>query len=81
MRGRLAVAPQEASAHPSELGPLAVWPDLVSRKDKSGMPRYYFDVWEAGGLTLDDEGIELLDVEAVQNADCAVLGRHGQGHG
>ncbi|MBT1515390.1 hypothetical protein KIP88_33395 [Bradyrhizobium sp. SRL28] len=32
------------------------------------MPRYYFDVWEAGGLTLDDEGIELLDVEAVQNA-------------
>jgi hypothetical protein len=32
------------------------------------MPRYYFDVWEADGLTLDDEGIELRDIEAVQNA-------------
>jgi hypothetical protein len=32
------------------------------------MPRYYLDVWEAGGLTLDDEGIELRDIEAVQDA-------------
>jgi hypothetical protein len=32
------------------------------------MPRYYFDVWEADGLTLDDEGIELRGIEAVQNA-------------
>jgi hypothetical protein len=32
------------------------------------MPRYYFDVWEADGLTLDDKGIELRDIEAVQNA-------------
>jgi hypothetical protein len=32
------------------------------------MPRYYFDVWEADGLRLDDEGIELRDVDAVQNA-------------
>jgi hypothetical protein len=32
------------------------------------MPRYYFDVWEADGLTLDEEGIELRDVEAAQNA-------------
>jgi hypothetical protein len=26
------------------------------------MPPYYFDVCEAGGLTLDDEGIELRDI-------------------
>jgi hypothetical protein len=32
------------------------------------MPRYYFDVWEADGLTLDDEGTELRDVDAVENA-------------
>jgi hypothetical protein len=34
------------------------------------MPRYDFDVLEAGGLTLDDEGTE-RDVEAVQDAGCA----------
>ena len=28
----------------------------------------YLDVWEAGGLTLDDEGIELRDIKAVQDA-------------
>lgn len=32
------------------------------------MPRYHLDVWEAGGLTLDDEGTELRDIEAVQDA-------------
>jgi hypothetical protein len=32
------------------------------------MPRYYLDVWDAGSLTLDDEGIDLRDVDAVQDA-------------
>jgi hypothetical protein len=32
------------------------------------MPRYYFDVREAGSLAVDEEGIELLDIEAAQDA-------------
>ena len=41
------------------------------------MPPYYFDVWEAAGLTLDDEGIELRDIVHPQNGfvdrrDCPV---------
>jgi hypothetical protein len=32
------------------------------------MPRYYFDVRESGSLTVDEEGIELLDMEAAQEA-------------
>jgi hypothetical protein len=32
------------------------------------MPRYYFDVRDAGSLAVDEEGIELLDIEAAQDA-------------
>jgi hypothetical protein len=32
------------------------------------MPRYYFDAREAGSLAVDEEGIELLDVQAVHEA-------------
>lgn len=32
------------------------------------MSEAILDVWEAGGRTLDDEGIELRGIEAVQDA-------------
>ena len=32
------------------------------------MPRYYFDMRESGSLTVDEEGTELLDIEAAQEA-------------
>ena len=37
------------------------------------MPRYYFDVRETGNLAIDDEGIELLDIEAAQQAAARCL--------
>jgi hypothetical protein len=30
------------------------------------MMRFYFDIWEAGRLILDEEGLVLPDIEAVQ---------------
>ena len=30
------------------------------------MPRYYFDIRDEDGLTIDEEGLELRDTQAVQ---------------
>ena len=37
------------------------------------MPRFYFDVRETGNLAVDDEGIELLDIEAAHQAAARCL--------
>jgi hypothetical protein len=37
------------------------------------MPRYYFDVREAGNLAVDEEGIELRDIEAAHEAAARCL--------
>jgi hypothetical protein len=37
------------------------------------MPRYYFDVRNDQAISLDEEGLELLDVEAVQGEAARAL--------
>jgi hypothetical protein len=31
------------------------------------VPRFYFDVWDGGGFTRDDEGLELASLEAAEH--------------
>jgi hypothetical protein len=37
------------------------------------MRRYYFDVWDDNGLSVDDEGVECLDMHSVQNEAARAL--------
>jgi Domain of unknown function (DUF6894) len=38
------------------------------------MPRYFFDLSDSAGLTDDDEGLELRDLDAVQAEAARALG-------
>ena len=38
------------------------------------MPRYYFDLNDSHGITVDEEGMELRDFEAAQNEAGRALG-------
>ena len=38
------------------------------------MPRYYFDLSDSAGLIVDDEGLELRDLDAVQAEAARALG-------
>jgi hypothetical protein len=67
---------QVASAYPPELRPCHVGAltHLTIRKGSyNAMPRYFFDVRETGNLAVDDEGIELLDIEAAHQAAARCL--------
>ena len=38
------------------------------------MPRYYFDLSDSTGTAIDEEGLELRDLEAVQDEAARALG-------
>jgi hypothetical protein len=50
------------------------------------MSRYYFDLTDSNGIALDEEGMELVDMDAVQDEAARALGdmtrdaaRHSKG--
>ena len=44
------------------------------------MPRYYFDIWEAGELRLDSNGAELPDDSAAEREARRILAEIGRHH-
>jgi hypothetical protein len=45
------------------------------------MPRYYFDLREDGELAVDEEGVELPTLQAVQIEAAPLAGRYGKARG